>query len=187
MKNSKKIILLIIVVSVAFSAGLTWRWIQGTPYFALYQIGAGLKNRDLNTVLTHVDLESVLSQQISGTLSGLLSSLTASSPLGKIAGPLGEIKIQITPESNKSLKNLVVSYLQKYLEDPKNPTLSSSFILIYLAHFKIKEDNALVTLKYKNEQLRLGLHKQEGVWRVVEINPEDAQRLIKAYLLPRIR
>ncbi|HMK64703.1 MAG TPA: hypothetical protein VK564_02840, partial [Thermodesulfobacteriota bacterium] len=133
MKLNKKIILVVIVILMAFGAGLTWRWIQQTPYFALYQIGAGLKNRDLNTVLTYVDLESVLNQQISGTLSGLLTSLAASSPLGKISGPAADIKIQITPESNKGLKGLVLPFFQGYLENPQNPTLPSSFALIYLA------------------------------------------------------
>jgi hypothetical protein len=187
MKKNKKIILVVIVILIAFGAGLTWRWIQQTPYFALYQIGAGLKNRDINTVLTYVDLESILNQQISGTLSGLLTSLAASSPLGKISGPAGEIKIQITPESNKGLKGLVLPFLQHYLENPQNPTLPSSFALLYLAHVKVKDDDALVTLKHEKEQLRLGMHNREGVWRIVEINPEDTQRLIKTYLLPSTR
>jgi hypothetical protein len=187
MKKNKKTILVIIIVILAFGAGLTWRWIQQTPYFALYQIGAGLKNRDLNTVLTYVDLESILNQQISGTLSGLLSSLAASSPLGKISGQAGEIKIQITPESNKGLKGLVLPFLQHYLENPQNPTLPSSFALVYLAQVKVKDDNALVTLMSEKDQLRLGMHNQAGVWRIVEINSEDAQRLIKTYLIPRIR
>ena len=98
MKKNKSTIIIIIVVALAFGAGLLWRWVQGTPYYALYQIGAGLKNRDLNTFLTYVDVESILNQQASESISNLLSSLTASSSVGKIAGPLGEIKIKISPE-----------------------------------------------------------------------------------------
>jgi hypothetical protein len=184
MKKNKNTIIIVLVVVLAFGAGLGWRWLQGTPYYALYQIGAGLKNRDLSRVLTYVDLESVLNQQISGPLSNILSSLTASGPLGKIAGPLGGIKIQLTPEVNKGLSNLVVGYLREYLENKNNATLPSSFLLLTLAHFQVKQDHALVTLKHDQDQLRLGFKKQEGIWRVVNLNPEDTQRLIKTYLLP---
>ena len=172
------------VVFLAFGAGLGYRWLQGTPYYALYQIGAGLKNRDINTFLSYVDVESILDQQISGSLSALLSSLNTSGSLGKFAGPLGEIKIQLTPEINKGLSDLVVQQLRTFLENPKNPTLPSSFLLLTLADFQVKEDSALVTLKQDKDQLRIGMRKQEGFWRVVELNPEDTQRLIKTYLLP---
>ena len=30
----------------------------------------------------------------------------------------------------------------------------------------------------------MGMKKQEGLWRVMELNPEDTQKLIKTYLLP---
>ncbi len=184
MKTNRNIILIVLAVFIAFGAGLSWRWVQGTPYYALYQIGAGLKNRDINTFLTYVDVESILSQQVSGSLTSLLSSLNESSSVGKIAGPLGGIKIELTPEINKGLSNVVIQQLRDYLENPKNPALPSSFFLLYLAHFKVKQDYALVTLTYEKDQLRMGLRKQEGTWRVVELNPEDTQRLIKTYLLP---
>ena len=162
MKTNRNIILIVLVVFIAFGAGLAWRWVQGTPYYALYQIGAGLKNRDLNTFLTYVDVESILSQQVSGSLTSLLSSLNESSSLGKIAGPLGGIKVQLTPEINKGLSNVVIQQLRDYLENPKNPTLPSSFLLISRAHFKVKQDYALVTLTYKKDQLRMGYAKTGG-------------------------
>jgi hypothetical protein len=184
MKINKRTVIIITVVVLAFGAGLMWRWVQGTPYYALYQIGAGLKNRDLNTFLTYVDVESILGRQASESISTLLSSLRGSNPLGKIAGPLGEIKIKISPEVNKGLSNLAIRQLQDYLENPKNPTLPSSFLLLTAAEFKIKQDFTLVTLKKDKDQLRMGMQKQEGLWRVKELNPEDTQRLIKTYLLP---
>lgn len=184
MKKNQNIIIIIIVVALAFGAGLLWRWVQGTPYYALYQIGAGLKNRDLQTFLTYVDAESILNQQISESISNLLSSLAASETVDKITGPLGEIKIKVTPEGNKSLSKLAIQQLQNYLENKENPTLPSSFTLLALAGFNVKKDYALVTLKKDRDLLRMGMKKQEGLWRVTELNPEDTQRLIKTYLLP---
>ena len=184
MKKNRNIIIIIIVVALAFGAGLLWRWVQGTPYYALYQIGAGLKNRDLPTFLTYVDVESILNQQISESISNLLSSLAASETVDRITGPLGEIKIKITPEGNKSLSNLAIRQLQNYLENKENPTLPSSFTLLVLAGFNVKKDYALVTLKKDKDLLRMGMKKQEGLWRVMELNPEDTQKLIKTYLLP---
>jgi hypothetical protein len=184
MKKKQNTIIIIIVVALAFGAGLLWRWVQGTPYYALYQIGAGLTNRDLNTVLTYVDVESILNKQASESISILLSSLTASSSVGKIAGSLGEIKIKISPEANKGLSNLAIQQLQSYLENPQNPTLPHSFLLLTMAQFKVIQDYALVTLKKDQDQLRMGMQKQEGIWRVKELNPEDTQRLIKTYFLP---
>jgi hypothetical protein len=184
MKKNRNIILIVFIVCLAFGTGLFWRWVQGTPYYSLYQIGAGLKNRDLNTFLTYVDLESILNQQVSGSLSSLLSSLNSSGSLGKIAETLGDIKIQLTPEINQGLSTLITQLLRDYLENPKNSTLPSSFLLLSLGQVKVKQDNALVTLQYGKDQLRMGMRKQEGIWRVVELNPEDTQRLIKTYLLP---
>jgi hypothetical protein len=184
MKKDRNTIIIVLVISLAFGLGLSWRWVQGTPYYSLYQIGAGLKNRDLDTFLAYVDLESVLNQQVSGSLSSLLSSLNSSGSLGKIAGPLGDIKIQVTPEVNKGLSTLVSQQIRAYLENPKNPTLPSSFLLLSLAKVKVNQDNALVTMRHDKDQLRMGMKKQEGFWRVVELNPEDTQRLIKTYLLP---
>ncbi len=184
MKKKQSTIIIIIVIALAFGAGLLWRSVQGTPYYALYQIGAGLKNRDMDTFLTYVDMESILEKQASESISGYLSSLTASSSAGKITGPLGEIKIKLTPEGNKSLTRLAIRQLQNYLENRENPTLPSSFMLLALAKFKVKQDYALVTLKKDKDQLRMGMQKQEGLWRVKELNPEDTQRLIKTYLIP---
>jgi hypothetical protein len=155
MKIKRNTLLIIIVIGLAFGAGLSWRWVQGTPYYALYQIGAGLKNRDIQTFLIYVDVDSILNQQLSGSISRLLSSLTTET-LNKVAGPWGEIKIKITPEENKSLSQLAVRQLQKYLENKNNPTLPSSFTLLFLAKFTIKQDYALVTLKKDRDQLRMG-------------------------------
>jgi hypothetical protein len=184
MKKKRSGIFIVLIVSLAFGFGLSWRWVQATPYYSLYQIGAGLKNRDLNTFLTYVDLESILNQQVSGSLSSLLSSLNPGGSLEKIAGPLGDLKIQLTPEVNKGLNTLIVQQIRDYLENPKNPTLPSSFLLLSSAQVKVKEDTALVTLKHEKDQLKMGMKKQEGLWRVVELNPEDTKNLIKTYLLP---
>jgi hypothetical protein len=184
MKKHRTILISVLIIALALGAGLSWRWVQGTPYYALYQIGVALKNRDLNTFLTYVDVESILGHQASESISSLLSSLTASNTVGRIAGSLGEIKIKITPEGNKSLSLLAIQQLQNYLENPQNPTLPSSFGLLALAGFSVKKDYALVTLKKDRDQLRMGMQKQEGLWRVKELNPEDTRRLIRTYLLP---
>jgi hypothetical protein len=184
LKSNRTIVFAVLIIGLAFGAGLLWRWVQGTPYYAVYEIGAGLKNRNINTILTYVDLESILDQQVSGIVSNLLSNLTAPAPSGKITSPLGEISIQLTPETNKGLSKLAIQQFQKYLEDPKNSTLPSSFTLLALADFKVKQGYALVTLKKDKDLLRMGMKKQETLWRVVELNPEDTQRLIKTYLLP---
>jgi hypothetical protein len=184
MKKKRSTILIVFIIGLAFGLGLAWRWVQETPYYSLYQIGAALKNRDPHTFFRYVDLEALLKQQASGSFSSLLSSLTPAGSLGKLAGPLGDIKIQLTPEVNRGLSTLVSRQIRDYLENPNNPTLPSSFLLLSVAQVKVKEDTALVDLKHNKDQLRLGMKKQEGVWRVVELNPEDTQKLIKTYLLP---
>jgi hypothetical protein len=175
--------LIILVLIVAFGSGLLARWVQGTPHFALYKIGASLKNRDVNSFLVYVDTETILSQQVSQSLSALVKSIPPSNPLSQLIGSQGEIKLQLSPEINKSASALIIQRLRDYLGDPKNPTLPSSFALLALARIKTKGDYALVTLSYEKEQLRMGLRKNQGIWRVVELNPEDTQRLIKTYLL----
>ena len=181
MKN-RTVLIAVLVIFLAFGAGLFWSWLQGTPYYSLYQIGAGLKNRDINTIVTYVDMEAVLNQQVSESISPLLNSLVSSSSLGKLTGPL-ELKIKLSSEANRGLSRLAIDQLRIYLENPENNTLPSSFLLLTVADFKTKGDYALVSLTVEKEHLRLGMRKQDGLFRVVEINPEDAQRLIKTYLL----
>jgi hypothetical protein len=183
MTTSRTIIIGVVIILLAFGAGLCWRGVQGTPYYALYQIGSGLKNRDINTFITYVDVEAILNQQGS-SIKNLLSSLTASSSLGNIAGPLGEIKIQLPTEVYKSLSHLVIQQIRDYLENLKNPTLPSSFLLLTISRVQVNQDRALVTMKHDKDQLRMTMRKQKGIWRVVELEPEDTHRLIKTYLLP---
>jgi hypothetical protein len=182
MKKNRSIIAGLVLIGLAFGLGLTWRWVQETPYYSLYQIGASLKNRDTTTLLTYVDLASILNKQVSGSLSSLLSPLGPSESLKKIIGQLGDLTIQLTPDVNKGLTNIISKRIRDYLDNSQNPTLPSSFMLLTLAEVKAKEDFALVTLKYAKEQLRLGMKKQDGFWRVVELNPEDLRKLLTTYL-----
>ena len=184
MRKNHKIIWVVLAVGAAFALGLGWHWVQGTPYFSLYQIGAVLKNRDIKGFLTYVDLEAILSRQAPESLSNLLKSIPSSNPISQWLAPLGEIKIRLSPETNQGLSRLAIQTLREYLENPENPTLPSSFGLLFIAQVKAKGDYALVTLKMDRDQLRMGLRKNAGIWRVVELNPEDTQRFIKTYLLP---
>ena len=59
----------------------------------------------------------------------------------------------------------------------------TSFLLLWAAEFHTRGNVSLVTLKHEQDHLRLAMKKTEGPWRVVELNPEDTQRLIKTYLL----
>ncbi|MEW6188165.1 MAG: hypothetical protein AB1585_20805 [Thermodesulfobacteriota bacterium] len=187
METKRLMIIAFLVVCLAFGAGLVWRWVQGTPHYALYQIGSGLKNREIHTLLVHVDPETVLDRQVSEMVSGLIADLTRSETQGKLSTPLGEIKVRLSPEGHKGLARLAVRELEKYLKNRNNPTIPSSFALLALADIQRKGEYALVTLKKDQEQLRMGMKKQEGVWQVVELNPEDTRKIIKTYLLSRGR
>ena len=183
MKKNRTILLGVIIICLAFGLGLSWRWIQNSPYYSLYQIGAALKNRDTNSLLIYVDLESILNQQMPGTLSTLLPSFKLPSALGNISGTLAGLNIKLSPEMNKGLQSLISQNLREYLENPKNPTLSSSFLLLSGAKVKINGDNALVALQHEKDQLRLGMKNQEGIWRIVDLNSEDIRRLLATYPL----
>jgi hypothetical protein len=131
-----------------------------------------------------VDVEAILSRQAPESLSDLFKSIPSSNPIQQWIAPLGEIKIQLSPETNQGLTLLVIEKLREYLENQANPTLPSSFGLLFMAQVKAKGDYALVTLKMDRDQLRMGLQKTGGMWRVMELNPEDTQRLIRTYLFP---
>jgi hypothetical protein len=102
--------------------------------------------------------------------------------LSPLIGSLGEIKLHVSPETNKNASALIIQRLRDYLGNPANQTLPSSWALLALAKIKTRDDNALVTLRHDKDQLRMALRKTQGPWRVVELNPEDTQRLIKTYL-----
>jgi hypothetical protein len=81
------------------------------------------------------------------------------------------------------LAGLARQELEKYLKNPSNPTLPSAFLLLSVAQFNTRDDFSLVTLYKDGDQLRMAMRKTAGTWRVIELNPEDTQRLIKKYLL----
>lgn len=182
-KKNKKTILITVLILLAFALGLGWRWIQGTPYYALYQIGASLKKREVNTFLVYVDLDSILKQQVAESFTTLFKSLTPDNLIGRLLGTLGQFRITLDPGAQAGLSGLVRKELEDYLKNPDNPTIPSAFLLLSLARFNTRGDLSLVTLKQENDQLRMAMRKTGGIWRVVEFNPEDTQRLIKTYLL----
>jgi hypothetical protein len=184
LKKHKRGVILTLLISLAFGLGLTWRWIEGTPQYALYRIGSSLKHRDVETFLTHVDLDSILKQQVAESFSTLFKRSTADTPLGKLLGPLGEFKITLVPGVQAGLTGLVRQELENYLKNPNNPTLPSAFLLLSLARFNTRDDLSLVLLKQDNDQLRLAMRKTSGTWRVIEFNPEDTRQLIGKYLIP---
>ena len=183
-KKYKRSIIILLLIGLAFALGLTWRWIEGTPHYALYRIGSSLKNRDIQTFLVYVDLENILKQQVAESFSTLFKASTSDSPLGKLLGPLGEFNITLIPGVQSGLAVLAEQELEKYLRNQNNPTLPSAFLLLSVAQFNTRDDLSLVLLKKDNDQLRMAMRKTAGTWRVIEFNPEDTQRLIKKYLLP---
>jgi hypothetical protein len=168
---------------LAFGLGLTWRWIEGTPQYALYRMGSSLKNRDVESFLAHVDLDSILKQQVAESFSTLFKRSVAQNPLGKLLGPLGEINITLVPGAQAGLTGLVRQELETYLKNPNNPTLPSAFLLLSLARFNTRDDLSLVLLQQGTDQLRLAMRKTAGTWRVIEFNPEDTRQLIGKYLI----
>jgi hypothetical protein len=172
-----------VLVILAFGLGLGWRWVQGSPRYALYQIGAALKNRDVDRFVLYVDLDSILNKQVAGSVSALLKATAADHPVGKWLGLLGEFKITLDPGAQSGLGALVRRELEAYLRDPAHPTLPSSFLLLSIAEFHTRGDVSLVTLKYEQERLRMAMKKTDGLWRIIELNPEDTQQLIKTYLM----
>jgi hypothetical protein len=183
-KKYKRTIIILLLIGLAFALGLTWRWMEGTPQYALYRIGSSLKNRDIETFLWYVDLDNILTQQVAGSFSTLFKSSNSDSPLGKLLGPLGEVKITLIPGVQNGLTGLARQELEKYFKNQNNPTLPSAFLLLSVAHFNTRDDLSLVTLEKEGDRLRMAMRKTAGTWRVVEFNPEDTQRLIKKYLLP---
>jgi len=183
-KKYKRTIIILLLIGLAFALGLTWRWMEGTPQYTLYRIGSSLKNRDFETFLLYVDLDNILKQQVADSFSTLFKASNSDSPLGKLLGPLGEVKITLIPGVQDGLAVLARQELEKYLKNPNNPTLPSAFLLLSVAQFNTRDDLSLVTLKKDEDQLRMAMRKAAGTWRVIEFNPEDTQRLIKKYLLP---
>jgi hypothetical protein len=182
-KKYKRSIIILLLIGLAFALGLTWRWIEGTPQYTLYRIGASLKNRDIETFLLYVDLDNILKQQVAESFSALFKASNSDNPLGKLLEPLGEFKITLIPGVQNGLAGLARQELERYLKNQNNPTLPSAFLLLSVAQFNTREGLSLVTLKNEGDQLRMAMRKTAGTWRVIEFNPEDTQRLIRKYLL----
>jgi|YelNatPaOPRAMG01_1025707.scaffolds.fasta_scaffold98674_1 hypothetical protein len=181
MKKRLGLIIALFAVSLAFMAGVFWGWFQGTPYYALYQIGAALSKRQVERLLPFVDFQGMLNRQLAETLSLYLSKEGARAQQKGPSLKVGEIEVRLSPEADKVAADWVVRELRTYLKNKKNPTLPSSFALLAVGRITRKGDYALVTLSAEGERLRLGMKKEEGVWRVVELNAEDVQRLLKGY------
>jgi len=182
-KKYKRWLTVAVLLGLAFALGLTWRWIEGTPQYALYRIGSSIKNRDIDALLVYIDLDTILKQQGTEPFSALFKGSDSNAPLDKLLRPLGEIKITLIPGVQAGLTGLARQELEKYLKNQDNPTLPSAFLLLSLASFNTRNDLSLVLLKKDNDQLRMAMRRTAGTWRVIELNPEDTRQLIKKYIL----
>ena len=172
MRRVLLILLLIILAAGAFWA--SWGFLH-SPYYALYQIGKGIHDRDPGLFLTYVDLDKVLAGQKE-------SLIEEFAPKDK-SDVVSQIVTALMPQISQMAKDRVI----RYIADPERDNLPSSWTLLPAANVTTNGKYALVVLSDWEEQgrrLRMGMKVDPdmGNWRVVEINSQDLKRLLNEYL-----
>ncbi|MGD8561647.1 MAG: DUF2939 domain-containing protein [Desulfarculaceae bacterium] len=168
-------VILLLLAGAGFWA--TWGFFQ-SPYYALYQIGKSIHNRQPRLFLAYVDVKSV----VSGQRESLVEELVPGDDKGVARQLVGGLMSALMPQVVELVKDRVV----RVILDPERENLPTSWALVTAATVTSKDDYALVVLgePQGGRRLRLGMRRQaeEDQWRVVEINPQDLKALVKDYL-----
>ncbi len=167
---------MVLLVLVATGFGATW-WFLKSPQYALYQIGKAIHDREPRLFLAYVDLDRVMDSQKEELARLILphenqeAQQAVSRILGAVMGALrGQIRQRVA----------------QMVADPERNNIPSSWTLVAASHVTRNGDYALVVLSdpQKGRRLRMGmrLDPEQGIWRVVEIDPRDLRRLVQEIL-----
>ncbi len=157
----------LVVGGVAFAA--TW-WFLASPYWSLYQIGKGIYERDPRRVLPYLDVARILEGLLQHQT---LKDTSMRSDTKLLAMALGGAMIRAMEPGFKDM-------LAQAIADPKRRNIESPWVLVLAADVQITGNAASVEIKDpKGQRLRAEMEKRAGRWVVVEVNPEDLEKILK--------
>lgn len=168
-------ILLIVLASGAFWGTLH---IMNSPRWALYQIGKAINEHDPRLFLAYVDVDTIVRGQ-----QGAIVELVV--PRDKNDQDTRNMVRGLVDAFIKPLSDQVKIKIIKAIEDTERNDLPTSWTLAVAAQVVANEDYALVVLSdpESGRRLRLGMQrKNDGHWRVVNLDSRDLKLLVKEYL-----
>lgn len=170
---------MLLVLPLALAVGAFWGTftVLKSPRYALYQVASSLRDGDASTFLAYVDLPRIMAEQTNLTkgktvndqavnqdnlrqaLQGVLSTVVASNP------------------------QLVQDQFKQIMEGLDADQLPSPFVVAYVATVRQNGDRALVVFadQERGDRLRMGMMRQNDVWRIVHVDNRDVRRLWAKY------
>jgi DUF2939 family protein len=168
-------ILLIVLAGGAFWGTLH---ILDSPRWALYQIGTAINDHNPRLFLAYVDVDTIVRGQ-KDTIVELVV------PRDKNDQKTRNMVRGLVGAFMEPLSDQVKIKIIKAIEDTERNDLPTSWTLAVAAQVVTNQDYALVVLSdpESKRRLRLGMQrKNDGPWRVVNLNSRDLKLLVKEYL-----
>ena len=168
-------ILLIILAGGAFWGTLH---ILDSPRWALYQIGKAINDHNPRLFLAYVDVDTIVRGQKDAIVELVVprdknDENTRNMVKGLVAAFMNPLSAQVKIK------------IIRAIEDTERNDLPTSWTLAVAAQVVANKDYALVVLSdpESKRRMRLGMaRKNDGHWRVVDLNSRDLKLLVEEYL-----
>ena len=170
------IILLVVVGGVAAGGYFWWRHYQSGPAYSIALLADGAQRNDSATVDGILDTDKITADFVSQIRHRLPASSPAASLLPSQVDPVRDTL-------SAKLKDTVHEQLIKELQDLSSVAQGKPFIVValgipYFADIKQENNTAQVTVRVKDEQIKLTMQAESERWRITAVQDEKLAKMV---------
>ncbi len=168
------------ILLICLAGGAFWgtHHLLESPRWSLYQIGKAINDHNPRLFLAYVDVDSIVRGQKDTIVEMVVPrDRNDEKTRNMVKGLVGAFMNPLTDQ--------VKIKIIRAIEDQERNDLPTSWTLAVGAQVVVNRDYALVVLKdpESGRRLRLGMQrKNDGPWRVVDLNSRDLKLLVDEYL-----
>jgi hypothetical protein len=173
--------LVVLVVGVALSGGLYWRWHQ-SPRYALQQMALALESKNMDNFFKYLDIKAILNNFLEASSKDLD---TAEDPNAddwtRLTQRLGRKFARVLlPKLFDNFESQIRGVVEKYLLNLNKSQILAIAAAVTVAQIHTQGDEAQVTLTdpKTKEPLRFQMRRdsERGLWQIVAVNYQDLKR-----------
>ncbi len=175
------IILLIVVGGLGAGGYFWWRHYQSGPAYSLALLADAAQRQETATVDGILDTEKITADFVVQVRSRLPGSSSAASLL---PSPTDSIRNSVSAK----LKDTVHEQLMKELQDLSSVAKDKPFIVValgvpYFADIKQSDNTAQVTVRVKEEEIKLTMQPEGDHWRIVAVQDDKLAKMVADSLI----
>jgi len=175
------IILLVVFGGLGVGGYFWWRHYQGGPAYSLAVLADAAQRQDTAAVDGILDTEKITTDFVAQVRSRLPASSSVASLL---PSPTESIRNSLSAK----LKDTLHEQLMKELQDLSSVARDKPFIVValgvpYFADIKQNENTAQVTVRVKDEEIRLTMQLAGDRWRIVAVQDDKLAKMVADSLI----